>query len=221
MENYEPDKNEWYDKTKNHWENTESSIKGVLGGNDQVHDSDVKTSNELLEGLIKNNIITPIKVLDCGAGIGRVTTNVLQNHFQEIDIMEQDDKYISYCQENFKNNPKIKNIYKSSLQDFTFPTKYNVIWIQWCVENLNDDDLINFLTKCSNNLQENGIIIVKENIISKGTKFWEEDFSKIRSDIVFKQIFQKSGLKIKQHFHHPNWPKDLLKVSIFLLTKLI
>jgi protein N-terminal methyltransferase len=199
MENHEPNKSEWYDKTKQHWENSESTIKGVLGGNEQVHETDVKTSNELLEGLIQNNMITPNKVLDCGAGIGRVTNNVLQNHFQEIDIMEQDDKYISYCQDYFKENLKIKNIYKSSLQEFNFTIKYNVIWIQWCVENLNDDDLISFLTKCTEGLEHDGMIIVKENIISKGTKFWEEE----------------------KHFHHPNWPKDLLKVSIFLLTKLI
>ncbi len=89
--NNEPDKCEWYDKTKQYWENSESSIKGVLGGNDQVHDSDVKTSCELLEGLISKNLITPFRVLDCGAGIGRVTTHVLQNYFEEIDIMELDE----------------------------------------------------------------------------------------------------------------------------------
>jgi protein N-terminal methyltransferase len=218
MENEEPSKTEWYDKTKQHWENTESSIKGVLGGNDQVHDTDVKTSNELLTGLISHNMITPFRALDCGAGIGRVTNHVLLNHFQEIDIMEQDEKYVNHCKESFKDNAKIKKIYKSSLQDFVFEHKYNVIWIQWCVENLNDDDLITFLTKCRENLEEGGMIIVKENIVNKGIKFWEEDYSRIRSDIVFKKIFTNSGLRIKKHFHHPNWPKDLLKVSIFLLT---
>ena len=121
--NDEPDKSQWYDKTKQYWENSESSIKGVLGGNDQVHDSDVKTSCELIEGLIAKNIITPLRVLDCGAGIGRVTTNVLQNYFEEIDIMEQDEKFIDHCKTIFKDNKKVKNIYKSSLQDFIFKVK--------------------------------------------------------------------------------------------------
>ena len=52
IENPDLNKDEWYSKTKEHWENCESTIKGVLGGNDQVHLIDVKASSELIEGLI-------------------------------------------------------------------------------------------------------------------------------------------------------------------------
>jgi protein N-terminal methyltransferase len=87
-----------------------------------------------------------------------------------------------------------------------------------CLENLEDDDLIRFLTNCRNNLEEDGRIVIKENIINKGVQFWAEDFSKARSDILFKEIFLKSGFKIIKHIHYPSWPKDLLDVSIFLLA---
>jgi protein N-terminal methyltransferase len=210
-------KDEWYQNTKDHWENIEPSINGMLGGNEEVNESDVKTSCEFLEGLIKTKKINPKKVLDCGAGIGRVTTYVLQNYFEEIDIMEQEQKYVDYCIQNFKENTKIKNIYQSGLQEFKFESKYNVIWAQWCLENLDDDDLIIFLNKCKLNLEDDGCIVVKENIVSKGSVFCKEDYSRVRSDVLFKGIFNKCGLKIIKHFHQPNWPKDLLKVSIFLL----
>jgi protein N-terminal methyltransferase len=216
-ENEELNKEQWYSKTKEHWQHSESSIKGVLGGNDQVHNSDVKTSCELLDGLIKVHKINTKKVLDCGAGIGRVTSSVLTKYFDECDIMEQDEKFVDNCRTNFSNEPKIKDIYQSSLQDFVFSKSYNVIWIQWCLENLDDQDLANFLIKCKNNLEENGMIIIKENIVQKGSKFISMDYSKVRSDLIFKNIFEKSGLKIIRHFHHPNWPKDLLKVSVFVL----
>lgn len=212
-------KDEWYNKTKEYWEKSDPSVKGVLGGNDEVHSADVKTSCELLEGLIKTHKIEPFRVLDCGAGIGRVTSSVLINYFQECDIMEQNDKFIQTCKINFSIEPKVKEIYQSSLQNFEFSKQYNVIWIQWCVENLDDDDLLNFLIKCKNSLTSDGLIIVKENIVSKGAQFIQEDYSRVRSDVMFKQIFEKSGLKIIKHFHHPNWPKGYLKVSIFVLCK--
>lgn len=216
-ENDELNRDQWYSKTKEHWQQSESSIKGVLGGNDQVHSSDVKTSCELLEGLIRVHKIITKKVIDCGAGIGRVTSSVLTKYFDECDIMEQDEKFVDHCRKSFSDEPKVKDIFKSSLQDFEFSKSYNIIWIQWCLENLDDQDLSNFLIKCKNNLEENGMIIIKENIVHKGSKFISLDYSKVRSDVLFKNIFDKSGLKIIRHFHHPNWPKDLLKVSVFVL----
>jgi protein N-terminal methyltransferase len=212
------DKTDWYEKTKEHWSKTESSIDGVLGGNEYVHEIDVQTSKELLNNLISKKLIYQGSVLDCGAGIGRVTNSILQYYFDEIDIIEQDEKFVSFCKEAFKNNKRVKNIYQSSLQDFIFQRKYNVIWVQWCLENLDDDDLVTFLKNCRNNLEDDGKIFIKENIITKGSMFWEEDYSRIRSDILFKEIFRKSGLKIIKHMHNPNWPKELLEVSIFLLS---
>lgn len=224
IDDAEPDtKENWYSKTKAFWEKSEPTISGILEGNDIVHNSDVKTSSEMLEGMILTNKINPGIVLDCGAGIGRVTSSVLINYFEKIDIMEQDEKFCCKCKETFTDNPKIRNIFQSSIQGFNFKNgndllKYDVIWIQWCVENIEDDDLLEFLIKCKNALNINGLVIVKENIVAKGKVFIKEDFSKVRSDIIFKKIFTNAGFKICKHFHHPNWPKDLMKVSVFVLT---
>jgi protein N-terminal methyltransferase len=218
MDDGEIDKGDWYEKTKEYWSNSESTINGVLGGNDYVHDIDVAESKNFITKLLEKKLIFPGSVLDCGAGIGRVTNSVLQHYFQEVDVVEQDEKFVDFCKEAFKGNKRVKNIFRSSLQDFIFQRKYNVIWIQWCLENLDDDDLVNFLKKCKNGLEDDGRIVIKENIVPKGTTFWEADYSKIRSDIIFKEIFLKSGLKIIKHLHHPNWPKELLEVSIFLLA---
>lgn len=224
MLNDQPESKEiWYSKTKEFWEKSEATISGILEGNDIVHNSDVKTSCELIEGLILTNKLTPGIVLDCGAGIGRVTSNVLLNYFEKVDLMEQDEKFCGKCKENFQGNDKIRHIFQKSFQDFNFSNGkeqllYDVIWIQWCVENIDDDDLHEFLTKCKYSLNKNGLIIVKENIVAKGRMFIQEDYSKVRSDIIFKEVFNKAGFKILKHFHHPNWPKDLMKVSVFVLT---
>jgi protein N-terminal methyltransferase len=226
IDNEQPEtKEKWYSKSKEFWEKSEATVEGMLEGNDIVHNSDVKTSCELIEGLILIKKLTPGTVLDCGAGIGRVTSNVLLNYFEKVDLMEQDEKFCQKCKEIFLGNSKIKNIFQSSFQNFVFQKeneqlKYDVIWIQWCVENIDDQDLITFLTKCRNALNPKGLVIVKENIVGKGTLFVPEDFSRVRSDVIFRNVFTASGFRIIKHFHHPNWPKDMMKVSVFVLTEL-
>jgi len=219
IENPDLHKDVWYNKTKEHWENAESTIKAVLGGNDQVHLIDLKASCEIIEGLILSKKMNTKRVLDCGAGIGRVTENVLINYFDECDLVEQDEKFVQHSKSALGTNHKVKNFYQSSLQDFNFSNSYNVIWIQWIVENISDDDLITFLVKCGSALENDGYIIIKENVVKKGTKFWQEDYSKIRSEAVFKKIFKSAGLKLYKHFPHPNWPSDLINVVVFILKK--
>ena len=49
------------------------------------------------------------------------------------------------------------------------------MWIQWCLENLEDEDLRPFLKKCYDNLNDNGIIIVKENLYNIDKEEEEEN----------------------------------------------
>lgn len=214
------DKTYRYNKAKEYWENCDSTIYDMLGGNPEVNDIDIKVSKQLLEVLTKTKFFNFYDCLDCGAGIGRVTDNVLQHYFNNIDLVEMNPKFVEYAKNYFANNKRIKNIFSCSLQKFKFQKKYDCIWIQWCLENLEDDDLNRFLTKCSENLKDTGFIVIKENIEEdKDYSYFETDFSKIRSDKIFKHFFEKNKLFLYKHFHHPYWPLDLMKVSIFVLTK--
>lgn len=211
---------ERYKKVKEYWEQCDNNVADMLGQNLQVNEIDLKTSSQLLNGLIKINMLKPGRVIDCGAGIGRITNSLLQNFFVECDLVEMNENFVNYAKDFFSQNEKVKEIYCSSLQDFNFEKKYDCIWVQWCVENLEDDDLDKFLINCHNSLEDDGLVIVKENISPQGVYFSKVDFSKIRSDRIFQQIFIRNGFKIIKHFHHPNWPEDLLKVSTFVLKKI-
>ena len=163
-ENEDKKKKDWYKKREEHWASLEPNLLSVLGGFEESHLPDVKCSCELLNGLILSNQLNPNCCLDCAAGIGRVTEYVLSNYFQEIDLFEKNKSFIEKCKIKFTGNNKVKNMYESSLENFEFKRKYDLIWIQWCLENLEDDDLRPFLKKCHDNLNDNGIIIVKENL---------------------------------------------------------
>ena len=163
-ENEDKKKKDWYKKREEHWASLEPNLLSVLGGFEESHLPDVKCSCELLNGLILSNQLNPKCCLDCAAGIGRVTEYVLSNYFQEIDLFEKNKSFIEKCRIKFTGNNKVKNMYESSLENFEFKRKYDLIWIQWCLENLEDDDLRPFLKKCFDNINDDGIIIVKENL---------------------------------------------------------
>ena len=194
---------------------------------------DVKCSCELLNGLILTKQLNPGNALDLAAGIGRVTEFVLSNFFKEIDLVEKDKKFIDKCKVKFSSNDKIKKIYMESLENFKFEKKYDLIWIQWCLENLEDEDLEPFLKKCYDNLNEDGIIIVKENLYNlegEGEeeeeeednyqfKYSELDYSKQRPDAFYINLFVKNKFKIKLHFLNPNWPEDMMPLCVYVLSK--
>ena len=221
-------KDDMYNKRKKHWESKDATMKSVLGGWEDTHLPDVKCSNELLAGLIYSKQLNPKRALDCGAGIGRVTEYVLQNHFEEIYLMEQDQKFVDKSKETLGNNPKIKNITCCSLQTYDFNNiKYDLIWIQWCLENIEDEDLNNFMDKCYEHLNDNGVIVVKENYYfpekeekeKKDYIYSEEDLSKQRKDIFYINLFVKHHFKIIKHFVNPNWPSSIMPLIVYVLVK--
>ena len=240
MEDKEENKKDWYKKREEHWSSLEPNLKSVLGGYEDSQLPDVKCSCELLNGLILTKQLNPISCLDCAAGIGRVTEHVLSNFFKEIDLFEKNKLFIEKCKIKFSGNDKIKNIYNSSLENFEFKKKYDLIWIQWCLENLEDEDLIPFLKKCYENINDNGIIIVKENLYNINEDDPEEnednnknkkkennyeykysnlDYSKQRPDAFYINLFLECKFKIKLHFLNPNWPESLMPLCVYVLSK--
>jgi SAM-dependent methyltransferase len=224
----------WYKKREAHWASKEPVLLSVLGGFEKSHLPDVKCSCELLNGLILTKQLNPGNALDLAAGIGRVTEFVLSNFFKEIDLVEKDKKFIDKCKVKFSSNDKIKKIYMESLENFKFERKYDLIWIQWCLENLEDEDLEPFIKKCYDNLNEDGIIIVKENLYNvegEGEeeeeeeednyqfKYSELDYSKQRPDAFYINLFIKNKFKIKLHFLNPNWPEDMMPLCVYVLSK--
>ena len=90
--------------------------------------------------------------MECGAGIGRITANLLSRYYEVIDIVEQDPKFVEQAKVELGklNNRKgsVGKFYCSGLQDFQFEQEYDLIWVQWVLNYLNNEDLVNFLINC-------------------------------------------------------------------------
>lgn len=205
-----------YQQSKQRWQNAQANLVGIMDGFDYVNEIDLIDSCATIKNLIIKENISTNYAIDCAAGIGRVSEQILTKYFTNIDLLEQDKKFIEFCQKNFAQNPQVKNIFCDSLQNFQFNSLYDTFWIQWGLENLDEKDSINFLIKCKNNLTKNGVIILKENISP-------EEYIDIDNGIIlrsyqgFADIFVKCNLQIIEQKFIDNWPEGLLPVCTFIL----
>lgn len=212
-----PNKETLYNQSKQRWIKAEASLTGIMDGFESVNDCDIANSCKILENLITTKTIEPNYIIDCGAGIGRVSQYALTKYFANTDLFERDEKFVEYCKKNFAENSKVKEISCDSLQDFQFNKLYDAIWVQWCLQDLQDDDLAAFLMRCKNNLTKSGVIIVKENIMHEGRYLDVENGCDYRSSQAFRGIFAKCGLSVMQEGRIENWPDTLLPVACFVL----
>lgn len=209
----------FYQNAQHYWSQIPPTIDGMLGGLSVIDTTDVGGSIQFLIDLLKMRPPIDRKhALDCGAGIGRVTKNVLIRFFQTVDLVEQDTNFVQKANENLSDNGKlIKNIgtiFNVGLQNFT-PTAntYNVIWCQWVLGHLTDDDLIAFLKRCIAGLTTNGCIIIKENFTSSSDFCIDAvDSSVTRSLPITKSILESVNLRIVKIVKQTNFIQGLFPV---------
>lgn len=223
-----PDSHIVYDDAIEYWSGIPATVDGVLGGYGEdtvVPTMDVLGSNHFLRKLKSRMIVDPghQKIgADIGAGIGRVTKNMLVKHCDVVDLLEPVKPFVEQMEselQELKEQQKIGEIFEIGMQDWEPKEgKYWVIWCQWCVGHLPDEELVKFLIRCKSGLQPNGTIIVKENNTpTNNDDFDPEDSSVTRSDAKFKEIFEQSGLKLIATDRQKGLPRELYPVRMYAL----
>lgn len=159
------------------------------------------------------------RALDCGAGIGRVSKHLLMNEFRTVDLVEQDEKFCIKARETLAGSGHLGEVFNIGLQDFNDNgTKYDVIWSQWVLGHLTDDDLIRLFKRLSNVLEKNALIVVKENFANGNeTVVDETDFSVTRPLPLFKKLMKQADLKIIKEARQKNFPQSLFPVYMIAM----
>eukprot|EP01079_Euglenida_sp_SAG-EU17-18_P006119 gene6119-1094_t len=88
------EKEGWNDRVDAYWKTQAASVDGVLGGLTRIEEADVKHSHEFIHQMFpkleeRRAKYGKLRALDCGAGIGRVTRDVLCKYFDCTDLLEQ------------------------------------------------------------------------------------------------------------------------------------
>lgn len=110
---------------------------------------------------------------------------------------------------------KVGSYFCSGLQSFTPEAgKYDLIWCQWVLGHLTDDDLVDFFQRCKAGLAPNGLIVFKENI-SNDLEFDDNDSSYIRDRENFLEVVEKAGLQLIKETKQKCFPSDLFEVRMF------
>lgn len=232
----------WYNKSEAYWNTQSASVEGMLGGLDALHSRDVSASNKFLSSI--PDLHHRRRVLDVGAGIGRVSKHLLLPNFDIVDMLEQS---IAYAKESItfladaKVEPgsqrklgRIGRRIVCGMQEFnaagitgrdgvsTGPLygEFDVIWIQWCVIYLTDDDLIAFTKECVKALKQGGVIVIKDNVARSGFLVDKDDSSVMRSDRYMRSLFTRAGVQVIKHARQTDFPKDVYPVRMYALRPL-
>lgn len=223
----------WYEAAVQYWDNQAPTDDGVLGGYGFVSDIDVRDSRIFLNkamGLVladaKENKRTLV-ALDCGAGVGRVSRAFLLHHFQEVDLVEPSAHLLEAAKKDlwgpkktsFPASHRAVGFFQQGLESFApEPSRYDVVWVQWAMLYLKDEDAIAFLQRCAAVLRPGGMIFIKENVCNQGFIVDSEDASVTRSHAYNVELFTKrAGLKLAHTALQKDFPKQLFKVRMYAL----
>ncbi|KAL6561894.1 hypothetical protein OROGR_002901 [Orobanche gracilis] len=224
-------KSQWYSQGVGYWEGVEATLDGVLGGYGHVNKPDIDGSEAFLNSLLAERYPDAgrqrrLVALDCGSGIGRITKNLLIRYFNEVDLLEPVSHFLETARSNIApdilmvtNEHRAVNFFCVPLQEFTPEAeRYDVIWVQWCIGHLSDDDFVSFFQRAKGGLRRDGLFVLKENLARSGFVLDKQDKSVTRSDLYFKQLFQKCGLHIYRMKNQKGFPDELFAVKIYALT---
>ncbi|RPB28685.1 hypothetical protein L211DRAFT_818549 [Terfezia boudieri ATCC MYA-4762] len=217
------------EKAIQYWNEVPTSLAGIMGGFPQISRIDIQSSTNLLTklGFRRDPKDTPVRGADCGAGIGRITKDLLSHFCSTVDIIEPVEKFTNAITSgkdfaSLRGAGKIGDVYNVGLEHWT-PKEgaYGLVWNQWCVGHLRDADLVAYLRRCAAGISApNGFIIVKENIASGAEDiFDDQDNSVTRTEAKFKKLFKEAGLVVVKEEIQRGFPSSLglFKVKTFAL----
>ena len=160
------------------------------------------------------------RAADCGAGIGRVSIEVISKYFKSIDLIDPILSFLEVGQKKLEENGIAARSIPLGLQEWTPDCNYDIIWCQWSIMYLTDTDAIKFLNRCKEHLNPGGYIFVKDNIQSLKAKTnvkFPEDNGVARTVIHYRDIFKRSGLTFVEAIRQPEWDPNLLQLYTFVL----
>ena len=221
-----------YNDAISYWSEIPATVDGVLGGfgeSTSVPKADIVSSSTFMRKLKSRWSVENGKInygIDFGAGIGRVTRDYLHKICDKVDLLEPVDSFVKQMRIELKdltNDGKIGEIYDIPMQDWrsSEPNKYSIIWCQWCCGHLPDNAFLEWLDECKRGLQNDGILIIKENNTNDDNDLFDpDDSSKTRSDKNFRKLFIQGDWKLIATDIQKGVPKELLPIRMYALKPL-
>lgn len=100
---------------------------------------------------------------------------------EQVDVVEPIAKFTEALREKLGAG----SVFNTGLEDWTpvEGTVYDLVWTQWCVGHLTDDQLVEYLKRCAGTLAPDGVIVVKENLTTSGVDIFDENDSSVTRSV--------------------------------------
>lgn len=229
-----------YAQAEEYWSTVRPTVDGVLGGFGRLSKKDVSESEKFLLTNLPSvsgsgrGEEDPLAALDCGAGIGRVTNELLLDYFESVDVEEALPHFLEEARKRVGariaeggGGFKAAQARKRTVKFISTPSqnfhpeegRYDCIWLQWFVGHMPDEHLVAFLGRCKRGLRPNGRIFVKENVVGEvgAPEYDEVDGSWTRSVENFRNVFREAELEVQSVAVQKEWPQQLFSVHMFCL----
>nr|CAB3264469.1 N-terminal Xaa-Pro-Lys N-methyltransferase 1-like [Phallusia mammillata] len=211
---------EFYDKALDYWKSIPSTLNGMLGGYEHISSIDVRGSQSFLKYFVQGKQKMALnRALDCGAGIGRVSKQLLLPMFKTVDLVEVNQAFLDQAKTYLGAEAKRVGKYICcGLQDLKLEEKtYDLIWVQWVTGHLTDEHFVKFLQQCKHGLCNGGIVVIKDNVAVEGVELDSVDSSVTRNIQQLQKIFDASGLRTLRQQKQTHLPKELYRVTMTAL----
>ncbi|XP_004849195.1 N-terminal Xaa-Pro-Lys N-methyltransferase 1 isoform X3 [Heterocephalus glaber] len=210
------DEQQFYSKAETYWKQIPPTVDGMLGGYGHISSIDLSSSRKFLQRFLREGPDKPGTscALDCGAGIGRITKQLLLPLFEVVDMVDVTEDFLAKARTYLgEEGKRVRNYFCCGLQDFSpEPGSYDVIWIQWVIGHLTDQHLAEFLRRCKHALRPNGLIVIKDNMAQEGVILDDVDSSVCRELEVVRRIVHMAGLSLLAEERQENLPEEIYPV---------
>lgn len=153
-------------------------------------------------------------------GIGRVTKGLLLPlGVSQCDLVEPSPRLISSAPDYLGDQSAKCRYFCKGLQDFEpMEQSYDIIWIQWVIGYLTDDDLVEFLKRCAVSLRRGGVVVVKDNTCEQEAFIVDrDDGSSTRSFPYILAIAELAGFRVVYQRFQGDFPTNIFPVPIIAL----
>ena len=221
-----PDANISIADSLSYWNSISTTVEGMLGGYPEISRTDLKGSANFFAKLRRERASQsasgPVgRGVDCGAGIGRITAGFLSTICEVVDVVEPVEKFAQALKgQKMLGSGSVGSVYVAGLEDWVPENQYDLIWNQWCLGHLTDQQLVSYLERCKKAMTIDGWIIVKENIstnVDGEDVFDKQDSSVTRTDQKFRQLFKEADVRLMKTEVQRGFPKGLLPVRCYAL----
>jgi protein N-terminal methyltransferase len=201
-----------------YWSSIPATEAGVLGGHPQISIADLRGSYLFLARLLRQTSTPLPRVVDCGAGIGRVTRGVLRKVASTVDLVEP----VKAFTDHIKYEPYIGKIFNVGLEqwDVGETAIYALVWHQWCICQLTDAQVVEYLIRVQTTLVPGGWIVIKENLVGREAQedaYDPTDNTVTRSDRKFRSLFTKANLQVVRAELQRGMPREMYRIMMYAL----